>query len=126
MARPSKLSISQCEQFRTLRNSNRAKWTMERLTKKFGISESSGYKVMDGTYTARPDDVKVTAKAPPRFGDRPLGATPSLFHPERRHNGVALPQLSQLRGEEIDNLTLMAAQLIVARSNFAQALRTTH
>lgn len=124
MARPSKLSIAQCAQFRTMRTDPklRKRYTMAQLCKKFGISESSGYKVMDGSYVAHPDEPQRARTPHVRPLEQPAGVTPSLFHPERRSASPAL-HLVQSRGADMDHIMQLAEQLVAAKSAFVQALR---
>ena len=84
------------------------RWSVPKLAKHFGVSESSMYKVFDGTYVARQDAPKIPVVSPLR----PHGTTPSLF--KRRPANDDIANLG-----DIDELTLAAAQLIVARSRFA-------
>jgi hypothetical protein len=111
MARPSKLTTLQCEKARTMRKNYPKRWSVPKLAKHFGVSESSMYKVFDGTYVAR----QVPATIPSVQPLRPHGSTPSIFH--RRPSNDDIANLG-----EIDELTLAAAQLIVARSKFARVV----
>ena len=113
MARPSKLTTSQCEKARELRQNYPKRWTVAKLAKRFNVSESSMYKVFDGSYIAREDTPKIQEVKPLR----PHGVTPSIF---KRHAAND----RDIAMEDVDELTLRAAQLIVARSRFARALST--
>lgn len=131
MARPSKLTDAQCAQARVLREQG---ISVPTLAKKFKVSESSMYKVMDGTYVAR-----LTKKAAPELSlqrePAPAGATPSMFkggHPMRRATDkphVNLhPTMAQLlrkaaRDEvEVDETILAAAELVIAKANYARTM----
>jgi hypothetical protein len=112
MSRPSKLTVTDCSKVRTLRDRD---VPVTDLAKKFHVSTSSIYKVLDGSYVARPTDKP--AAAPKKLTssmrmDRPI--TPNVFDGSSEIVEVAMP----------DEVTLRAAELIVARSRFAEALRS--
>ncbi len=151
MARPSKLTTVQCARIRALKNDPINPVPASQLAKRFKVSESSIYKVLDGSYVARPVNEK--AKAPtvhqPNCGTaatipevapvRPIGAMPSIFQgsstPRRRatdrvpgdQGRRSLAEILENAAKadvtaEVDELTLAAAELIVARAKFNQAL----
>ena len=111
MARPSKLTHSQCEKARELRQNYPKRWTVAKLAKRFNVSESSMYKVFDGSYIARADAPQIPEVKPLR----PRGITPSIFRRQAVND-------TDIDLGDVDELTLAAAQLIVARSRFARAL----
>ena len=141
MARPSKLTAAQCEKARTLRAEG---IPVPKLAKRFKVSESSMYKVMDGSYVARTDksanpaDDTTPAPALSLVREPVPGATPSIFkhpmrrrsdHPAPKHLHPTMAQLkraAELDGGEIDELTLAAAELIVAKANYARTLAHMH
>lgn len=131
MARPSKLTAAQCEKARTLRAEG---VTIPKLAKKFKVSESSMYKVMDGTYTARKEAAAPVAEVfVPKTPCTPVtGVTPSVFNGPRirRITSNLHPTMAKLMrrqaeasiDEEIDEVTLAAAELIIAKAYYARAL----
>lgn len=145
MARPSKLTPAQCEKARKLRADG---VSVPILAKKFKVSESSMYKVMDGSYAAVPKTqaineapAAVAVEIPLAVGRVPVpGSTPSIFRDQnlrRRstdHPSAQLhPTMAQLLrtaeqaiGTEIDDLTLAAAELIVAKAHYTRALAHSH
>lgn len=117
MARPAKLTDAQCDQARMLRSAQDI--PVPRLARKFKVSESSMYKVLDGSYHARKGVHRRTAGSSPRVQPKDtnqlLPRTPNLF-PDIDGNKA----FGTTPG---DDLVLEAARLIVARSRFAEMLR---
>ena len=152
MARPSKLTTVQCARIRALKNDPINPVPASQLAKRFKVSESSIYKVLDGSYVAREvaaDKIKAptvhqascgTATSIPEVTPvRPAGAMPSIFQgsstPRRRSTDRvpgdqgrrSLAEILENAAKadvtaEVDELTLAAAELIVARAKFNQAL----
>lgn len=73
MARPSKLSQAQCDRIRMLKTEGAA---APELAKRFKLSESSIYKILNGSYTAAPPGKE---RMPPTVPVEDRGSTPSLF-----------------------------------------------
>lgn len=119
MARPSKLTINQCEQARQLR----PRTTVAKLAKRFRVSESSMYKVLDGTYAARKN---VPATIPNLVAKPVHGSTPSVFKGASTVRADLVRTAQQNMGEEIDDITLAAAELIVAKAHYARAIAHSH
>lgn len=115
MARIAKLTSTQCAHARNLRSEKHI--PVIRLANKFKVSESSMYKVLDGSYQARRDNRqrKLAAAVKPRDTNTLVTPTPNLF-PD-------LPATAALGTEVGDDVLLEAARLIVARSRFANLLR---
>lgn len=115
MPRPAKLTVSQCNSARALRNERHV--PVPRLAKKFKVSESSMYKVLDGSYMARKEvgrrhaGTSTRRKAP----DTNIIKTPNIF-PDIPANQA----LGTMAG---DDAVLQAAMLIVSRSRFAAMVR---
>lgn len=142
MARPSKLTVSQCELIRRLRADGLSALD---LSRRFKVSESSLYKVLDGSYTARADDApqirapkasslfqpEQTAPAQPVPDAAPLQ---SLFSGDQGAPRLRPTQLNRLLVEAaqtdlsgpVDEVTLAAAELVVARAKLNQALAHAH
>lgn len=141
MARPSKLTEAQCARIRELKTREVNPISAVNLAKMFKVSESSIYKVLDNTYVARSTDsapaVATTSVAP----IKPLGAMPSIFdsgdrsQPRRRasdHEALqprsgAIAELLDRAAkadfdQPVDELTLAAARLVVAKAQFNKAL----
>lgn len=129
MARPSKLTDVQCDRIRMLRSEG---ISPPELAKRFKISESSLYKILNGSY------VMGAAKhpLPPAVGvEENQGATPSLFHRMRASGAPELDREiasrvikavdSSRHGDPIDDVTLAAAELIVARAHYERASKLT-
>lgn len=129
MARPSKLTVAQCGRICALKNNPEHPVSVPKLAKRFKVSESSVYKVLDGTYIARPD---VPVPQVPR--KVPSTPTPSIFtnaSASRRKEDNDLAQILEQAAkcgfdEPIDDLTLAAAELVMARSRFTKALSSAH
>lgn len=129
MARPSKLSEAQCDRIRMLKAEG---VSAPQLAKRFKISESSLYKILNGSYVAAADGKAGTQLE--QVGDPAnQGATPSLFKGAR---ASATPELdvsrrviagaeSASRGLPIDEATLAAAELIVAQAKYLRASKHT-
>lgn len=124
MARPSKLTQEQCDRIRMLKDEGDS---APDLAKRFKISESSLYKILNGSYTAAP-----AGSLPPLVETEDMGSTPSLFNKPRplapKGTGQMDPQVtSRVRhaaaaGGTIDEVTLAAAELIVARARYERSL----
>ena len=140
MARPSKLTVTQCDRIRALKTDPENPVPAPTLAKRFKVSESSIYKVLDGSYVARADDgnrkqpTQVATRVPPC---RPTGATPSIFRPQlnhsmRRHTDIApvdhhtlaelLENVAKADTGPVDELTLAAAELVIARAKLSRML----
>lgn len=115
MARPSKLTTTQCETARSLHAADTKRWNATRLAKRFKVSESSMYNVLNGSYTARAVQSNNLPVVRPL---RPNQPQPSIFQA-----GNPMPDIDLSNLGEVDELTLAAAHLIVSRSRFAAALR---
>lgn len=137
MARPSKLTTSQCDRIRALKTDPINPVPAPQLAKKFHVSESSIYKVLDGSYVARADGNKKAATPPTVEPLRPMGAMPSIFrapaaHPMRRasdhehadHQTLAslLESAAKADAGPVDELTLAAAELVIARAKLCRML----
>lgn len=134
MARQSLLTISQCEKIRAER---KAGVPAVKLAKRYKVSESSLYKVLDGSYVARPDATKpaVVAAAPVVAAVPEQRRTQSIFEsgqPRAQHTNLH-PVLAQLMDKaqeiddvEIDDVTLAAAELVVAKARLDRALAHAH
>lgn len=131
MARKAILSETQCKRVRTLyENGSRA----IELAKRFGVSESSLYKVLDGSYHARPNGQPVQEPLPVVAPDKPDGITPSLFDSTTRAVNQEtqaivkrmLEKARQIDDVELDDLTVAAAELIVAKARLNRVLAHVH
>lgn len=134
MARKALLTHSQCARVRALYDAgSRA----VELAKKFGVSESSLYKVLDGSYRSRPDEPRRMAAAqslPVIAPDKPMGITPSLFGDTARslnqdlHPTMAqmIEKARQIDDVELDDLTIAAAELVVAKARLNRVLAHVH
>lgn len=89
-----------------------------KLAKRFKLSESSVYKILNGSYTAAPG-----SELPPLIESEDKGSTPSIF--------AKAPQEQQLSsrvrkaagaGGDVDEVTLAAAELIVAQARYQRSL----
>lgn len=120
MARPSLLTDAQCAKAREMRTANPKRWSAIKLAKHFGVSESSMYTVLNGTYTARHAAKKaaIAQVALPVAVAPALPPTQSLFHREQRVEELDFANL----GEPSD-LEVAAAQLVLAKSRFLRAAR---
>ncbi|MEO7082188.1 MAG: helix-turn-helix domain-containing protein [Flavobacteriales bacterium] len=122
MARPSKLTQDQCERIRMLRKEGEP---APKLAKRFKISESSLYKILNGSYTAAPAGPD---GLPPAVGTEDMGSTPSIFAKAGKNNTSQDSELSSrvrkaaAAGGAIDEITLAAAELIVAQAHYQRAL----
>lgn len=125
MARPSKLSQEQCERIRMLRDEG---VTAPKLAKRFKISESSLYKILNGSYIAAPAGEGAT---PPLPTKEDMGSTASLFTRPRADAVNVEPgdrvianrvikAADDSRPATIDEVTLAAAELIVAQARYMQ------
>jgi hypothetical protein len=149
MARPSKLSATQCARIRALKTDPTNPVSAPALAKRFKVSESSIYKVLDGTYVARGDEAVLPKVAIPSSiancgtelqvptvpAAKPEGAMPSIFHngdketPRRRLSDLT-PNLAEMLEraakasfqEPVDEVTLAAAELVIARAKLNRAL----
>lgn len=132
MARTALLTAAQCTQVRTLYEGGARAVD---LAKDFGVSESSLYKVLDGTYKARVEEPTAKQATLPTVAVRkPEGITPSLFastaqalgqdpHPIVRE---LIEKAQHIDTIELDELTIAAAQLIMAKARLNRALATAH
>lgn len=118
MARPSKLSQEQCERIRMLRDEG---VTAPQLAKRFKLSESSVYKILNGTYVAGPP---TSAALPPQVEPKEKGATPSIFTKQTENqdpvNARVIKAADASREQPIDEIALAAAELIVAQARYQQ------
>lgn len=128
MARKSLLTNSQCEQIRALRKQG---VPVSKLYRAYGVSESSMYKVLDGSYVARADDNRQAI--PTVVVAKPVGATPSLFESGAAHMRTTHPLLQAMLDKaqhidevEIDEVTLAAAKLVCAKAELTKALAHAH
>ena len=113
MARISKLNEAQCAKIQTLRTEQHI--PVPRLARRFKVSESSLYKVLDGTYHARPTSVHRARRNAARVRTAPASAAkPKELFADIPTTGFG--------GGVSDDVVLEAARLIVARSNFAQVV----
>lgn len=129
MARTAILTQSQCRKIVKLKESGAR---AVNLAKAYNVSESSLYKVLDGSYKARMD--KQPAKQLPVVPvDKPEGITPSLFEREAPRapslstavNRV-LEKACQIDDVTLDDVTVAAAELIVAKARLERALAHVH
>jgi hypothetical protein len=124
MARPSKLTQDQCERIRMLKNEGAS---APQLAKRFRISESSLYKILNNSYTAAP-----AGSLPSLVEREDLGPTLSIFTKSQSSASKVTSQLDQQiasrvrqaaeAGGRIDEITLAAAELIVARARYQRSL----
>ncbi|WP_199097279.1 helix-turn-helix domain-containing protein [Dyella sp. ASV21] len=123
MARPSKLTQEQCERIRMLKDEG---ITAQKLAKRFKISESSLYKILNGSYQAAPAGTSSSLPLPTK---EDMGATPSLFskprgaepNPQDRQIASRVIRAADASTQEpIDEVTLAAAELIVAQARYMQ------
>lgn len=113
MARPSKLTVAQCTKARELHTT--AHIPVPRLAKRFKVSESSMYKVLDGSYHAREG-----------VSQRSAGSSQSKRHRSNQMPAMTpnlFPDVPALGTQAGDDILVEAARLIVARSRFASMLR---
>lgn len=145
MSRPALLSETDCQRVVTLRTRRHRPLSVPTLSKRFKVSESSIYKVLDGTYKARPKEKvyskKCGTRAPviqeefPRVpAEVPNTPTPSIFTNPRPEQPLPSPQsagelsawLAQAAKADlhlpVDDVTLAAAELVVAKARFSRAL----
>lgn len=120
MARPSKLSQEQCERIRMLRDEG---VTAPKLAKRFKISESSLYKILNGTYVM---GAASESTLPPVVAPEEMGSTPSIFNKHRSAEQDVASRVikaadATIRQRPIDEVTLAAAELIVAQANYLRA-----
>jgi hypothetical protein len=128
MARPSKLSPAQCERIQMLKAEGVA---APQLAKRFKISESSIYKILNGSYVA---GEQTEAALPPIVGSESRGATPSLFTKARESDSDEMAHGDQQvssrvnraadaasRDATIDETTLAAAELIIAQARYLRS-----
>lgn len=119
MARPSKLTQEQCTRIRMLRDEGA---TGPELAKRFKISESSLYKILNGSYTAARSD---SGSLPPLVETENMGSTPSLFYKTPsgdQQMASRVRKAADAGGKVVDEVTLAAAELIVAQARYARAL----
>jgi hypothetical protein len=121
MARPSKLSQEQCERIRMLRDEG---VSPPQLAKRFKVSESSMYKILNGTYVAAPSS---GAALPPAVQPENMGSTPSLFRKAEADEQVTtrVIKAAESQRQPVDEVTLAAAELIVAQARYAQLRKHT-
>lgn len=127
MARPSKLSQEQCDRIRMLKNEEGI--SAPKLAKRFKISESSLYKILNGSYVV---GAAGTGALPPVVEAVDQGATPSIFNKARApmvEQDVASRVIKAAdatsRQNPIDEVTLAAAELIVAQARYLQVNKHT-
>lgn len=127
MARTAILTASQCREAQALKAQGARAID---LAKQFGVSESSIYKVLDGSYRARRDERRKAAPLPVVQPTRPMGITPSLFastahalnqelHPLARQ---MLEKAQHIEDAELDDVTVAAAELVVAKARLNRIL----
>lgn len=113
MGRPSKLSENQCNTARALRIEQHV--PVSKLARKFKVSESSMYKVMDGSYQARKEVRRPQAGSPTKHVSNTMPPiTKNLFPDLAPSNAPTMLD---------DDVVLQAACLIVSRSRFARMLK---
>lgn len=120
MARPSKLTQEQCERIRMLKEEGES---APKLAKRFKISESSLYKILNGSYTAAPSDERTL---PPVAPAEDYGATPSMFGGGNQKDSPVTSRVikaADASQQPIDEVTLAAAELIVAQARYMQLRR---
>ncbi|MGV8863251.1 MAG: hypothetical protein ACOH2T_19055 [Pseudomonas sp.] len=113
MSRPAKLNVIQASQLQDLHLIQEI--PVAKLAKRFKVSESTAYKVVNGTYQALQARKQ---KQKPELSLVPFRPTPSLFHEDKNQ---VLQAATLETHQEVDALTLAAAELIVARANFNKA-----
>ena len=112
MGRPSKLSVSQCEAARSLHIKQAMPVT--KLARKFKVSESSMYKVMDGSYHAHKEPRRLAAGNSAKHTSNTMPPITKNLFPDLAPTGTV---------QMDDDVVLEAARLIVARSRFARMLK---
>lgn len=113
MARTAKLNATQCARIQELRSEQHV--PVPRLARRYKVSESSLYKVLDGTYQARPVSMQRNVRNAARARTKPApAALPKDLFADIPTKGFG--------GGVSDDVVLEAARLIVARSNFAQVV----
>lgn len=122
MARPSKLTETQCE---TIRYFYKSDIKAPELAKLFEISESSVYKILNGSYVAAPTQERTVL--PPGKGQETGGFSKtnggSQVTPEDCLAAVRVLRAAEANvGEPVDEITLAAAELILAQARYERAL----
>lgn len=130
MPRPSKLTDAQCAQIRALKNHEDSPIRVPVLAKQFGVSESSIYKVLDGTYVARKyfqktrnivhTDAHTIPSVP--YKDIPQGPMPSIFRDKHGVGDMVNQAAKQDFDVPLDEATIAAAELVLARARLIKAL----
>lgn len=116
MARPSKLSVEQCERIKMLKNEG---ISAPKLAKRFHLSESSVYKILNGTYVAGE-----TGTLPPLADPIDTGSTESLFNKNKTQEDISnrvIKAATAGRHVPVDEVTLAAAELIIAQARYEAA-----
>lgn len=143
MPRPSKLTTAQCERIRLMKTDREHPVPAPQLAKQFKVSESSIYKVLDGSYIPRQEPAAAKRKTaiavcgttplvPPK---KPVGAMPSIFQKEfmamqtQKEPPAADSTLAEILERAakadlapVDELTVAAAELVLARHKLTKLL----
>lgn len=113
MGRPSKLSENQCNTARALHTKQHV--PVSKLARKFKVSESSMYKVMDGSYQARKEMRRPPAGSSTKHVSNIMPPITKNLFPDLAPSSA--PMMLD------DDVVLQAACLIVSRSRFARMLK---
>lgn len=120
MARPSKLTEGQCNRIRMLKDEG---VSAPILAKRFKLSESSVYKVLNGSYAASPGSDN---ELPPAVEQEDHGSTPSRFNKsEDSQLSSRVIKAADGSRQPVGEVTLAAAELIVAQARYMQARKHT-